>query len=204
MKPAPLDKQNLPSDSSVEGGEHDDKFSIRSLLSGFGGPAAQDILANTDNGQTRSIADNDVGKAHQQTRSGTDGDVSSAHEQTRSGTGSDVSASHDQSRTGHDQAPYLTGEKSTPDKQCQTSSKSIVICKLLFTKAISCQTDENPTAEISCQAKPTMVTTETQWDERDFLPDPELVQRDHSYCASAVNTERQRSEQRKRKRSSRK
>lgn len=188
MKPAPLDKQNLPSESSVEGGEQDDKFSIRSLLSGFGGPAAQDILANSDNDQTRSSADNDVGRAHQQTRSGTDGDVS---------------ARHDQSGTGNDQ---VTGEKSTPDKQCQTakSSKSVIICKLLFTKETSCQTDENPTAETSCQAKPLMVTTETQWDEKDFLPNPELVQRDHSYCASAASIERQRSDQRKRKRSSRK
>ncbi|KAJ7371478.1 hypothetical protein OS493_025378 [Desmophyllum pertusum] len=54
--------------------------------------------------------------------------------------------------------------------------------RLSRTSETSCQTEENPTTEISCQTnKPDLVTTGTQWDEKDFLPDPELVQRDHTY-----------------------
>jgi len=46
---------------------------------------------------------------------------------------------------------------------------------------ISCQTVTKRTTEISCLAKPCLVSVETQWDEKDFLPDPEVIERDHAY-----------------------
>lgn len=46
---------------------------------------------------------------------------------------------------------------------------------------ISCQTVTKRTTEISCLAKPCLVSVETQRDEKDFLPDPEVVERDHAY-----------------------
>ena len=46
---------------------------------------------------------------------------------------------------------------------------------------ISCQTVTKRTTEISCLAKPYLVSVATQWDEKDFLPDPEVIERDHAY-----------------------
>ena len=46
---------------------------------------------------------------------------------------------------------------------------------------ISCQTVTKRTTEISCLAKPCLVSVATQWDEKDFLPDPEVIERDHPY-----------------------
>lgn len=47
---------------------------------------------------------------------------------------------------------------------------------------VACQTDDKPTTEMSCQAKPCLVSTGTQWDEKDFLPDPQVIDLDHNYC----------------------
>ena len=54
-----------------------------------------------------------------------------------------------------------------------------------------CQTDPceitaiKSTAETSCQTvtnKPCLVTTSTQWSEKDFEPNPHLIEEEHTYC----------------------
>ena len=54
-----------------------------------------------------------------------------------------------------------------------------------------CQTDLcqvtaiKSTTETSCQtttSKPCLVTTSTQWSEKDFEPDPHLIEEEHTYC----------------------
>ena len=47
----------------------------------------------------------------------------------------------------------------------------------------ACQTDHNPTTETSSQTNtPKFVTTGTQWSEKDFLPDPQVIEEEHAYC----------------------
>ncbi|KAL9963338.1 hypothetical protein ACROYT_G032532 [Oculina patagonica] len=251
MKP---DKQNLTSESPMEDGELEDKFSIQSLLPGFArayedetntchdqARSGTEVDVSTDHDQIRLGAEVDVSTGYDQIRLGSEVDVSTDHDQirlgtevdistaddqirpgtevdvsigddqTRSGIVVDVSIGHDHNRSGtdfdvsssHDQARTCAEKTSTSPKQCNKRKKKEEISCQTITPSYfasvarvfrfnpnskilildqACQTDEKPTAEISCQAKPCLVSVETQWDEKDFTPDPEQVKQDHSYC----------------------
>jgi len=58
------------------------------------------------------------------------------------------------------------------------------IHSLLPISEVACQTDGNPIAEIAPKQsdKPSLATVGTQWSEKDFLPDPQVIKEDHAYC----------------------
>lgn len=50
---------------------------------------------------------------------------------------------------------------------------------------IACQTDDHVMCETACQTTnpaASLVTTGTQWNEKDFLPDPQAIAEEHAYC----------------------
>ena len=54
---------------------------------------------------------------------------------------------------------------------------------------ISCQTDDKPTTEMSCQTdRPSLVTTGTQWTEKDFVPDRQVIEQEHTYCKKSFES----------------
>ena len=77
------------------------------------------------------------------------------------------------------QEPKLEGDEEVDDK---FSIQSLLpgFGKISET---ACQTDHNPTTETPCQTNtPKLVSTGTQWSEKDFLPDPQVIEQEHAYC----------------------
>lgn len=185
MKPVPLEKQVVTHESPMEDEDVDDKFSIQSLLPGFTRAYTNDTC--TTDYQTRVCTDSNVSTGPEQTRTGSENIVSTSHKQARTGTENVVSTVHEQIRTGSE------NDASTGQEQAQKWVIVLLKCKegalvnintscnrrekQSSTSETSCQTEENPTTG----TKPSLVSIGTQWDEHDFRPKPELIQRDHTY-----------------------
>lgn len=219
MKPsAPLNTQVVKRKSPMEFENIDGEFSIQSLLPEFARAYNNDTC--TDNDQTRTICENDVGISHKQIGTDTESDLSTVNEQARTETENDVCTSHQKHPTGtqdvfalpsicNGQEPngtMITYNVNTT--QGQTEKWVIVLIKCKEGTRVNMNFGHNinrknkpSTSETSCQTeeelageiKPSMVSVETQWDRDDFLPSLELVQRDHTYSNTKRVSKKKRS-----------
>ncbi|XP_022801223.1 THAP domain-containing protein 5-like isoform X2 [Stylophora pistillata] len=211
MKPsAPPNTQVVKRESPMELEDVDNKFSIQSLLPEFACACAYNSDTCTDTDQTRTSYEHDVSISKEQIPTGTESNLGTVNEQAQTETGIDVSTNHEQLPTDTQELLTLpsicNGKKSSNGTmitynmnatQGQTEKWVIVLLKCKegtrvkmnfgrilnrqnkpSTSEASCQTEEELVMEVE---KPSKVSVQTQWDKDDFLPNLELVQRDHTY-----------------------